>query len=168
MSALVLVACDAFECFPPGASRRLFRLAALPGAVRLLAWAMSVPAIAKSRIGLGAVIARDPARARRWTIPLATNPGVRRDTAKLMKGSSKTQTLDAARRFADFAQPVLAVWAGQNRLFPHSLGERLAAFPHGHFELVDDSVTFIPCAFRPALAVKPANSRSESVSLSLA
>ncbi|MGC1285376.1 MAG: alpha/beta hydrolase [Streptosporangiaceae bacterium] len=146
VSALVLVACDAFECFPPGAYRHLFRLAALPGTVRLLAWAMSVPAIARSHIGFGAVIARDPGRARRWTIPLATNSGVRRDAAKLMKGSSKTQTLGAARRFADFAQPVLVVWAGQDRLFPRSLGERLAAaFPHGRFELVDDSATFIPC-----------------------
>jgi pimeloyl-ACP methyl ester carboxylesterase len=49
-----------------------------------------------------------------------------------MKGLSKTQTLDAARRFTDFTQPVLVVWAGQDRLFAHSLGKRLAAaFPHG-------------------------------------
>src|ERR1039457_5006611 len=111
VSALVLVACDAFESFPPGAYRHLFRLSALPGAVS----------------------------------PLATSPGVRQYTAKRMRGSSKTGTLDAARRFADFAQPVLVVWAGQDRLFPRSLGERLAAaFPHGRFELVDDSATFIP------------------------
>jgi pimeloyl-ACP methyl ester carboxylesterase len=106
---------------------------------------MSVPAIAKSRIGFGAFIAGDPDRARRWAIPLGTNPGIRRDVAKLMKGSSKTQTLGAARHFADFARPVLVVWAGQDRLFPRALGERLAAaFPHGRFELIDDSATFIP------------------------
>ena len=44
-----------------------------------------------------------------------------------MKGSSKTRTLDAARHFADFAQPVLVVWAGQDRLFPRSLGEHSLA-----------------------------------------
>jgi len=61
-----------------------------------------------------------------------------------MKGSPKTQTPDAARRFADFAQPVLVGRASQDRLFPHSPGERLAAFPRGRFELAGDSATFIP------------------------
>jgi pimeloyl-ACP methyl ester carboxylesterase len=145
VAALVLVACDAFECFPPGAYRYLFRLAALPGALRLMAWAMTVPTLARSRLGFGAVIAHDPDRARPWAKRLAADAGIRRDTAKLMTGSSRTQTLEAATHFPEFAPPVLVVWAAQDRLFPRSLGERLSrAFPSGRFELINDSATFIP------------------------
>jgi pimeloyl-ACP methyl ester carboxylesterase len=145
VASLVLVACDAFECFPPGGYRYLFRLGALPGFVRLLGRALSVRAVARSRLGFGAVIKSDPERAVRWAAPMAADAGIRRDLAKLMAGSSRTQTLAAASRFAEFDRPVLVVWARRDRLFPRSLGERLAgAFPCGHLEIVDESATFVP------------------------
>ncbi|WP_433463673.1 alpha/beta fold hydrolase [Spirillospora sp. CA-128828] len=145
VAALALVACDAFETFPPGAYRLLFRLAAVPGFVRLMAAAMNVPAFAASRLGFGAVIERDPGSVRHWAAPLAADPGVRRDIAKLMTGSSRTQTLAAARTFGGFDRPVLVVWADRDRLFPRSLGRRLAAaFPDGRLEVVEGSGTFVP------------------------
>lgn len=145
VAALALVSCDAFETFPPGLYRYLFRLAALPGAVTVLARVMSIPAFAKSRLGYGAVISRRPERALRWIKPLTSNAAVRRDLAQLMTGSSNHQTQCAARRFADYTRPVLVAWAEHDRLFPRSLGERLArSFPHGRFEVVADSGTFVP------------------------
>ncbi|WP_165978051.1 alpha/beta fold hydrolase [Actinomadura darangshiensis] len=145
VAALALVACDAFEVFPPGAYRLLFRLAAVPGFVRLMAAAMNVPALAGSRLGFGAVIEHDPGSVRHWAAPLAADAGVRRDIAKLMTGSSKDQTLAAARTFAGFGRPVLVVWADRDRLFPRALGRRLAdAFPDGRLEVVEGSGTFVP------------------------
>ncbi|MEW2352173.1 alpha/beta hydrolase [Spirillospora sp. NPDC029432] len=145
VAALALVACDAFEVFPPGAYRVLFRLAAVPGLVRAVAAALSVPAIARSRLGFGAVIRHDPGAARRWVVPLATRRSVRRDAAKLMTGSSSSQTLAAARTFAGYDRPVLVVWADGDRLFPAELGRRLAgAFPQGRLEVVTGSGTFVP------------------------
>jgi pimeloyl-ACP methyl ester carboxylesterase len=145
VAALVLVACDAFEVFPPGAYRLLFRLAAVPGFVRTVAAAMNVPAVASSRLGFGAVIEHDPGAVRHWAGPLATSRGIRRDTTKLMTGSSNTQTLAAARTFAHFNRPVLVVWAARDRLFPRALGQRLAdAFPQGQLEVIADSGTFVP------------------------
>lgn len=145
VAALVLVACDAFEVFPPGPYRLLFRLAAVPGFMRVAAAAMTIPTIAGTRLGYGAVIEHDPSSVRRWAAPLAADPRIRRDAAKLMTGSSNTQTLTAARTFGRFDRPVLVVWADRDRLFSPSLGRRLAdAFPHGSLEVVADSGTFVP------------------------
>jgi pimeloyl-ACP methyl ester carboxylesterase len=117
ISALVLVACDAFECFPPAQYRPLFRLVRVPGVVRLLAAAMNRPAFATSRLGYGAV-ARDPADLLHWARPLAGDALIRRD---------------------------LVVWAGEDPLFPRALGKRLArAFPNGHLAIVPESRTLIP------------------------
>lgn len=145
VAALALVACDAFEVFPPGLYRLLFRLPrVIPGFMRVLAAAMAVPAIAGSRLGYGAVIEHDPGSVHNWAAPLVSDPRIRRDIAKLMTGSSNSQTLAAARTFARFDEPVLVVWADRDRLFPHSLGRRLAdAFPRGRLEVVADSGTFI-------------------------
>jgi pimeloyl-ACP methyl ester carboxylesterase len=145
VAGLVLVSCDAFEVFPPGVYRYLFRLAGLPGVVTAMARSMSVPALAKSRFGFGAVISQRPERALSWVKPLASDTAIRRDLRKLMVGSSSRQTLGAAREFANYDRPTLVVWGQQDRLFPRRLGERLAhAFPRGRFEVVPDSATFVP------------------------
>ncbi|MFF0526245.1 alpha/beta fold hydrolase [Actinomadura nitritigenes] len=145
VAALALVACDAFEVFPPGLYRWLFRLAAVPGVVRAMAAAMSMPAIARSRFGFGAVMEHRPGSVSHWTAPLAASPGVRRDITKLMTGSSNAQTLAAARTFGRYDRPVLVVSAARDRLFPLELGRRLAdAFPRGRHEVIAGSGTFVP------------------------
>jgi pimeloyl-ACP methyl ester carboxylesterase len=145
VAGLVLVSCDAFEVFPPGVYRYLFRLAVLPGVVTALARSMTVPAFAKSRFGYGAVISRRPERALPWVKPLASEAAIRRDLRRLMVGSSNRQTISAAKEFANYNRPVLVVWGEHDRLFPRGLGERLAqAFPRGRFEVVPDCATFVP------------------------
>jgi pimeloyl-ACP methyl ester carboxylesterase len=70
---------------------------------------------------------------------------IRRDLCKLISGSSRSQTLRAARSFRDYDRPVLVVWAAEDRLFPRSLGQRLAeAFPRGRMVVVPGSRTFVP------------------------
>jgi pimeloyl-ACP methyl ester carboxylesterase len=151
----VLVACDAFECFPPGMYKYLFRASVLPGTVWLLAKLLRFPAVSHSRLGFGAVM-RQPHDDRlllSWTEPASTQRGIRRDLAKLMRGSSNRQTLRAAERFASFTKPVLVVWANHDRLFPAELGVRLAtAFPDSHLETVQDSATFVSCDQPESLA----------------
>jgi pimeloyl-ACP methyl ester carboxylesterase len=146
VAASVLIACDAFEVFPPGVFRFVFPLARFPVMVWLLAKAFRWPPLGRSRLGFGAVLRHDAGRALPWIVPAASDPRIRRDVAKLMTGSSRTQTLGAATRFAAFDRPVLVVWAADDRLFPASLGERLArAFPHATLAVVEDSATFVGC-----------------------
>ncbi|HET6501143.1 MAG TPA: alpha/beta fold hydrolase [Amycolatopsis sp.] len=143
VDSLVLVACDAFEVFPPGAYRLLFRLARVPGVIRLLGAALSLPGFARSRLGFGALV-RGTSRLG-GSDRLLADRLIRRDLCKLISGSSRSQTLRAARSFRDYDRPVLVVWAAEDRLFPRSLGQRLAeAFPRGRMVVVPGSRTFVP------------------------
>ena len=55
---------------------------------------------------------------------------IRRDTNKVLRGISKTHTLDASAHFARFVEPTLIAWGEDDVLFPASLADRLAAaFP---------------------------------------
>ncbi len=145
VAGLVLVACDAFERFPPPAYRPLFTLAGLPGTVRILSILLTNGPFARSRLGFGAVTRSHADALARGVSRLRANPALRRDLRKLLTGSSNRQTLAAADRFSSYEGPVLVVWAEEDRLFPRSLGERLAAaFPHGRLETVSNTLTFIP------------------------
>jgi pimeloyl-ACP methyl ester carboxylesterase len=64
--------------------------------------------------------------ARRWTAPLR-RAGVRRDLLAVLKGVDARHTLAAAAANRDFPRPVLVAWGDDDRAFPRSLGERLAA-----------------------------------------
>ena len=54
-------------------------------------------------------------------------------------------TLEAVELLRGFDRPALVVWAADDKFFPREHGRRLAELlPHGRFELVADSRTFIP------------------------
>lgn len=152
---LVLISCDAFEVFPPPRYRPVFWAARWRLAVWLLSWALRQPVLARSRLGFGAVMGGLPDATATSTL---ASSGNRRDLRTLLVGSSAEQTRAAAASFASFARPVLVVWAGEDRLFRRSLGERLAgAFPHGIFRVIDGARTFVAADQPAALAAQVAD-----------
>jgi pimeloyl-ACP methyl ester carboxylesterase len=77
--------------------------------------------------------------------PSMSSGGVRRDTAKFIKGISPDDLLKNSSGLKNFGRPVLLVWARDDKFFKLDLGERLAAaFPNARLEVVDDSRTFLP------------------------
>ena len=65
--------------------------------------------------------------------------------AAILRGISSRYTLEAATRFGSFDKPVLVAWATDDRVFPLTHAERLAAaFPQGRLERIEDSYTFVP------------------------
>lgn len=146
---LVLTSCDAFERYPPPPFDFLLAwLPRVPGAI----WAAS-QLTARSRFarrqptGFGLVVRRelDDELARSFTGPAAASAGVRADIARLLGGISPAHTLAAAERLPAFDRPVLLAWGGDDRLFPLSLAERLAArFPNARLEVVPGARTFVP------------------------
>jgi pimeloyl-ACP methyl ester carboxylesterase len=77
--------------------------------------------------------------------PLIRSRGTRRDANKVLRGMHPRHTLAASERFTAFDRPVLVVWGEDDRIFPRSLGERLAyAFPRARFTVVAGSRTFVP------------------------
>jgi len=145
LAGLVLASCDAFEVYPPPPFGVLPLLARVPGALAVGAQAMRVRALRATPFAYGSVMREPPERSisDSYVLP-GRRADIRRDTKKVLLGISKRHTLEAAARFGDFDQPVLVAWAGQDRLFPAPLGQRLAAaFPRSRHAVVENSRTFI-------------------------
>jgi pimeloyl-ACP methyl ester carboxylesterase len=144
---LVLVSCDAFEVFPPRLFGYLKLTARTPGGTFLAAQSLRSRLIRRLPITYGwvthAPLDRDAGNS--YVRPLVNNRGTRRDANKVLRGMDPRHTLAASERFRDFDRPVLVIWGGDDRVFPRSLGERLAyVFPHARLQIVAGARTFVP------------------------
>jgi pimeloyl-ACP methyl ester carboxylesterase len=146
VARLVLTTCDAFEIFPPALFAYLKVVAQIPGVLAVLGKSMlAVPALQRLPISYGAVSKRPiPADVlREWILPGARNPLVRRDLKKVIAGISPKVTLEIAKELPRFQKPVLLAWSPEDRFFPMSLAERLAAtFPDARIQPIADSFVF--------------------------
>lgn len=156
LAALVLVSCDAFENFPPGLPGRTMAVAsAMPGGLRLAMLSLRIPALRRLPITFGWMSIRpiDTAVFGRWLDAYHSEPGVRRDLRRMMRGVDDHQLVRAAEGLRAFPGPALIVWAGQDRVMPREHAHRLvAALPHAHLEVVEDSYTLVPLDQPVALA----------------
>jgi pimeloyl-ACP methyl ester carboxylesterase len=143
---LVLTNCDAYDKFPPSFFKYLFLGAHVPGFVAALFQPMRIAALRNTPIAYGWLSKRGiPAEITDgWVRPGLEDAGVRRDTAKLLKGVSPRYTQEAAERFKEFDKPVLVAWGTEKDFFPTEYGARLARdFPQGRLERIADSYTFV-------------------------
>lgn len=146
---LILVACEAFDNYPPGLPGRLLCLTALmPGGTLLNAhllrsrWFRHLPftfgALSKKRVSEDRFLS--------WIEPLRRDPNVRCDLNKYLRSvPPKAQLLDWAEQQRTFAGQVLVVWAHEDKLMPPEHAERLVhSFENAELVWVDDSRTLIP------------------------
>jgi pimeloyl-ACP methyl ester carboxylesterase len=147
IARLVLTSCDAFEKFPPTPQRYLELAARSRALMWFVAWSAQFKFVQRLPTAYGWVTKRpiEPAIMRSYTGPVRTNPGVRRDLARLLRAVDTRYTHEAAQALRRFDRPALVLWAAGDRIFPRDHGRRLAELlPQGRFELVADSRTFIP------------------------
>lgn len=107
---------------------------------------MRLRALRRLPIAYGLVTKRpiDHAVTDAWLRPFLSQRGVRRDTAKLLRGITRADTLDAAAKLAAFDRPALLAWASEDRAFPVEHAHRLAAIlPQGRVAEIADSWTFV-------------------------
>jgi pimeloyl-ACP methyl ester carboxylesterase len=144
---LVLTSCDAFENYPPKAVAYLKPTARVTPAFWLLTQSMRWRSMQRLPIAYGwASHTRiEPAIMDSYLGGLRTNPGVRRDFARVLRAADARDSLQAAEDLPRFDRPAVVVWAADDRFFPIEHGRRLAELlPRGRFELVEASRTFIP------------------------
>ncbi len=147
IGAMVLSDCDTYENFLPRLFRPLQVAARVPGGVLVLAQGMRVRAMWRLPIAFGRLIKHDIDAdvVNSYFEPCRSNPDVRRDTAKVLRGISSRYTVAAAEQLRSFDRPVLLAWASEDRVFPVGDAERLLTdLPQGHLELIEDSYTFTP------------------------
>lgn len=149
IARLVLVACEAFDNYPPGLPGRMIALAArTPGGLKATMSLSRFQAFRRAPGGWGWMSKRPVPREvmDRWFRPAATSAEIRRDIKKYgLSVPSKETLLDWADQMKAFDRPVLVVWAKEDKLMPREHGRRLAdLFPGARLVEVDDSYTLVP------------------------
>jgi len=140
----VILPCEAFDNFPPGLPGKMLALAVrLPGGLQLAArqlrvgWLRRLPVLYRQ-------MARRPVPGeliRRWTEPVLSDPGIRRDLLAYCRGPFEKAALirdtEALRRFRG---DVLVLWSPDNKVMPLAHGRRLAALmPRARYAEIPDA-----------------------------
>ncbi|MEU4248693.1 alpha/beta hydrolase [Amycolatopsis sp. NPDC026612] len=149
VSRVVLASCDAFDNFPPGLTgKTLFLIGKLsPRLFGAFMQQMRLRAVRRLPIAFGWLTKRGDAATVRWLRPLLSQPGIRRDTVRVLRAAAAAPEilLETAERLPGFDRPVLVVWAAEDRVMPREHGRRLATLlPKGKLVEVADSYTLLP------------------------
>ena len=157
---LVMVACEAFDNFPPGApGRRLAKLAATRGGFALQSLLIRFAVVRQS---VATALAKHPVSdemLRDWFGPFARDARVRQD----LRSYCLSVPLDSGRNWsaglAAFDKPALVVWASEDQMMPAEHGRQLAdLLPDGHLVEIEDSYTLVPLDQSQRLAGVPRSS----------
>jgi pimeloyl-ACP methyl ester carboxylesterase len=148
LARLVLVACEAFENYPPGLPGKLLALAAaVPGGITALVRVLGLRRLRRLPVGLGALTKRPVPDdiVDGWLRPLRTDPRIRADLRRYANGVRKGEMLEAAGKLREFDRPALVVWARDDLMMPREHGPRLAGLlPQGRLVEIADSRTLVP------------------------
>jgi pimeloyl-ACP methyl ester carboxylesterase len=149
VARMVLVACEAFDNYPPGIPGRLLVLTArVPGGLALLTQLLRFRAARRAPGGWGWMSKRPVPDGvmDEWFRPAREQAAVRRDLATYGRSiPAREVLLDWAEGNRSFTGPVLVVWAAEDRLMPADHGPRLAAlYPQGRLATIPDSYTLVP------------------------
>ncbi|MFG1810860.1 alpha/beta fold hydrolase [Streptomyces sp. NPDC049040] len=157
VGSVVLASCDAYDNFPPGLTgKTVVMTGKLPPALfGLFMQQMRVRPVRRLPIAFGWLTKRGDAVTARWMRPILSQPAVRRDTVKVLRGiAADRHALEgAAASLAGFDRPARVVWAEGDRVMPPEHGRRLAAaLPRAELVVVPDSYTLLPLDQPHALA----------------
>lgn len=149
VAKLGLVACEAFDNFPPGfAARMLARLSKIPGGLTVAVQGFRSRAFRRAPGGFGWMSKRPvPDEVTdNWFGPLLRDAAIRRDLRKYSSSvPDKATLLGWAEKLRGFDRPALVAWAVEDRLMPREHGARLAELlPQGVLVEIPDSYTLIP------------------------
>ncbi|NED97063.1 alpha/beta hydrolase [Phytoactinopolyspora alkaliphila] len=149
IAGAALVACEAFENFPPGrpgkavaASARVPGLLWVSMQLQRFGWFRSAPGgwgwMSKTRVPDEVMDS--------WFEPAQRDPRVRRDLKTFALSTPSRQELqDLVSRLASFDRPVLVAWATEDRLMPREHGRQLAElFPRARLVEIEGSYTLVP------------------------
>jgi pimeloyl-ACP methyl ester carboxylesterase len=150
---LALVACEAFDNFPPrGPGRRLARAARIPGGLAVLS---TLCRLAITRRIIAGSLASRPLPddlVRQWLTPMR-NPGIRRDLRRFCRSVPLDGRRNWSAGLTRFDKPSLVVWAEDDVMMPSEHGRMLVdLLPHAELVTMAKSRTLVPFDQPDALA----------------
>ncbi|MBA3798311.1 MAG: alpha/beta hydrolase [Geodermatophilaceae bacterium] len=144
---MVMVACEAFDNFPPPQARPVALLCRVPGGTWLLMKLLQTSFFRHSPRAWGSVsLSRIPDDVLdAWFTPALASAEIRRDLRAFATGTPPRRTLlEWSERLRDFDRPALVVWATEDPMMPRDHGHRLAELlPQGRLVEIDDSGTLV-------------------------
>ena len=154
---MVIAGCEAFDNYPPKSGGTMIAAAAkIPGGIYALALALT-PRPLRRIPGTGYAlmsatgVPHDLTDA--WLAPLRTDRAVRADLVKYLRGTRRTEMLEAADELATYSGRALIVWGREDQMLPPEHGRRLAELiPGAELLELDDCGTLIPIDRPQALA----------------
>jgi pimeloyl-ACP methyl ester carboxylesterase len=146
---LVLTSCETpYDEFPPPPFDGLPAAARDPEVLGQLLGALEDPEVRKLPAAFGLLVKHplDPAISDSYALPCLRDPGVLRDTAKVMAGASAAAVHAAgAALIESWHKPVLLIWSREDPVFPIEHARRYAAaLPQATLVEVDDCFSFTP------------------------
>jgi pimeloyl-ACP methyl ester carboxylesterase len=157
VARIALVACDAFDNFPPGLTGKTLVLAGKlpPRLFGLFMQQMRLRPLRRTPMAFGWLTMRGDAATARWITPVLTQADIRRDTVRVLRAvaAERDLMLETAERLRAYGAPALVVWASEDRVMPRGHGRRLAELlPQGRLVEIPDSYTLAPLDQPVALA----------------
>jgi pimeloyl-ACP methyl ester carboxylesterase len=151
IARLALVACEAFDNYPPKAARPLAVLSKVPPLFTAALQLLRVQTFRQASSGYGGMsVDKDyhlyDDLVHGWFAPALTDKAIRRDFMKFAGGApSRDKLLELAEGQQKFTKPVLVVWADRDTMMPAEHGPRLAEhYPDARLVVVEDSSTLVP------------------------
>lgn len=142
---LVLTNGDAFEHFPPPSFAPVMRIGRRSAGVYALMSIQRSTSIRQRVQNQNVSKPMDPALTLRWITPALTDRGVRRDTAKVMRGIDPAELVDLSTRLQRFTKPVVLLWGDSDPFFPLEIAGRLRdAFANARLVTVPGGRLFFP------------------------
>ena len=181
VAGLVLSSCNSFDRFVPPLFKPFRSFAELPGAIAVGIQPLRFRAFRRLPFVFGR-IAKYPIPDEitdAWLEPVHHRPPYSRKRPEVRARDRLSGSAEGGRAPAGFPQPVLLLWAREDRLFPFAFAERwMTVFPNARLVPVTDSYTYIAedqpefvsreiatfarevYALSPAVDAKPASCRS--------
>jgi pimeloyl-ACP methyl ester carboxylesterase len=142
---LVLTSCDYRDNFPPKLFSYFRLLPPLAPVLPVLFGPMRFRAPRRLPIAFGWLTKRriDREAEDSYILPVLVNKGARRDAMKVIRGADSSDAHAAADRLGKFGKPALIAWSAEDKVFPKSDAEGLAAdLGSARVEWVEDARTF--------------------------
>lgn len=147
VGSLVLVACEAFDNYPPGLPGQMIKYTFLiPGGLAIMERALRVRALRRLPFTLGWMSKRGvPDDVVDGWFGALRSRETRRDLAKYVRSARREQMVAATEGLRRFDRPALVVWATEDKVMPPEHGRRLVdLLPAGRLVEIADSYSLIP------------------------
>ena len=142
---VVLTSCDAYENFPPRFFKVLLAPTRYPALARTLFAPLRIRALRGTPLAFGWLMHSklDEKAGDSYVLPAITNKASGADFARFLKTVHPSQTMDAIEKLRSYDRPVLIAWSRDDRFFPPSDAEKLAAdIPGARLEWIENARTF--------------------------